>query len=315
MYTPIQKICEAENNISIYMKREDLLPFSFGGNKVRIATELYNDMIQKEMNCMIGYGNSRSNMCRTIANICCREQVPCHIISPADDNGERINTNNSVLVEASGAVIHKCYKSNVKETVSRIIDECTKDGLKPYYMYGNADGSGNETVLSKAYIDVYHEITEQEIELNISFDYIFLACGTGMTQSGLVIGDQIYEGGKKIIGISVARQADAEKKVIKNYVKSYADLYNMDDSVKNIFVTDNYLCGGYGEYSQELLNVIRYVYFNYGIALDTTYTGKAYWGMIDFIKKNGIADKNVLFIHTGGLPIFFDKFNEIFGGK
>jgi len=315
MYTPIYKICELENNTLIYMKREDLLPFSFGGNKVRIATELYNDMIKNKMNCMIGYGNSHSNMCRTIANICYRGGVSCHIISPADDDGKRIKTNNSMLVETSGAIIHKCYKSNVKETVLKTINECIRNGLKPYYMYGNADGSGNERILSKAYIDVYYEILKQEMQLNLSFDYIFLACGTGMTQSGLVIGNQIYNGDKKIIGISVARQADVEKKVIENYVKCYADSYNTDVSARNIFVTDEYLCGGYGKYSKELSTVIKNMYFNYGIALEPTYTGKAYWGMIDFIKKNKITDKKILFIHTGGLPIFFDKMNEIFGGK
>lgn len=32
-----------DNNL-IFVKREDLLPFSFGGNKVRIALEFINDM-------------------------------------------------------------------------------------------------------------------------------------------------------------------------------------------------------------------------------------------------------------------------------
>lgn len=315
MYTLIQKICELENNISVYMKREDLLPFSFGGNKARIAVELYNDMVKKGMDCMIGYGNLCSNMCRTIANICSGGGIACHIISPADDDGRRVNANNGMLAEACGAVIHKCYKSNVKETVLDVIDECRRSGLKPYYMYGNADGSGNETVLSKAYIDVYREIVMQESQLNTNFDYIFLACGTGMTQSGLVIGNQIYGGNKKIIGISVARQADAERKVIEHYVRRYAGLHSKEISFEKIIVTDEYLCGGYGKYSEELVSMIKHVYFNYGIALDVTYTGKAYLGMIDYIRKNEIINKNVLFIHTGGLPIFFDKIDEIFGGK
>lgn len=41
--TPVVQIPD-ENN-SIYVKRDDLLPFSFGGNKVRIALEFINDMI------------------------------------------------------------------------------------------------------------------------------------------------------------------------------------------------------------------------------------------------------------------------------
>ncbi len=43
-----------------------------------------------------------------------------------------------------------------------------------------------------------------------------------------------------------------------------------------------------------------------GIPLDTTYTGKAFWGgMKEYIKKNKVAGENILFIHTGGTPLFF----------
>ena len=46
MYTPIHRLNIKSNN-AIYVKREDLLPFSFGGNKVRIAQELFFDMKEK----------------------------------------------------------------------------------------------------------------------------------------------------------------------------------------------------------------------------------------------------------------------------
>jgi D-cysteine desulfhydrase len=44
----------------------------------------------------------------------------------------------------------------------------------------------------------------------------------------------------------------------------------------------------------------------HGIPLDSTYTGKAFWGMMQYIKKEQIKEKNILFIHTGGTPLFFD---------
>ena len=42
--TPIQKSGLRVNNCNIYIKRDDLIPYSFGGNKVRIAFEFYNDL-------------------------------------------------------------------------------------------------------------------------------------------------------------------------------------------------------------------------------------------------------------------------------
>ena len=65
MDTPIQRLdFPNERNVRLYCKREDLLPFSLGGNKVRIGRAFFKDMMEKGKDCMIVYGNSRSNLCR-----------------------------------------------------------------------------------------------------------------------------------------------------------------------------------------------------------------------------------------------------------
>jgi D-cysteine desulfhydrase len=50
---------------------------------------------------------------------------------------------------------------------------------------------------------------------------------------------------------------------------------------------------------------------NHGIPMDSTYTAKAYTGMMDYIEKQEIKNKNILFIHTGGTPLFFDDFGRL----
>ena len=50
-----------QDKASIYIKREDLLPFSFGGNKVRIAAELFEDARKKGCEYMISYGPTAPN--------------------------------------------------------------------------------------------------------------------------------------------------------------------------------------------------------------------------------------------------------------
>lgn len=91
--TPVIQIPDEKN--SIYIKRDDLFPFSFGGNKVRIALEFINDMKKQGKDCIVGYGNARSNLSRALANLCYQFKIPCHIISPADEDGTRIDTYNS----------------------------------------------------------------------------------------------------------------------------------------------------------------------------------------------------------------------------
>ena len=306
MKTIIQKINDYSNNI--FIKREDLLPFSFGGNKVRIAQEYFDDMEQKGGNCIIGYGNARSNLCRVIANLSYMKGNACHIISPADDNGDRLNTNNSFIINACKAVLHACNKTDVAETVEKVLADCKEQGYKPYYIYGDKYGKGNDAVPVRAYAKIYYEIFKQAKSFGIRFDYIFLSTGTGMTQAGLIAGQSIYGGVEKRIGISVARTAKQEINVINNYLDAYCkEVEIKKPSRKNIYLQDQYLCGGYGKYDKNISNTINKAMKEIGIPLDPTYTGKGYYGMTRYLKENNIRNKNILFIHTGGVPLFFDN--------
>ena len=77
-------------------------------------------------------------------------------------------------------------------------------------------------------------------------------------------------------------------------------------SPRSIHVVDDYRCGGYGKSCVEETNLISDVLKKYGIPLDPTYTGKAFWGMLKYIQSKEIKNSNVLFIHTGGTPAFYD---------
>lgn len=84
--TPIQKLeFPNDRGVRLYCKREDLLPFSLGGNKVRIGRAFFQDMQEKNKDCMIIYGNSRSNLCRVLANLCCAEKIPCYMICSSEE--------------------------------------------------------------------------------------------------------------------------------------------------------------------------------------------------------------------------------------
>lgn len=307
--TPITEIKHRISSAHIYVKRDDLLPFSFGGNKVRIAKEFYTDMEQQGKNCMIGYGSSKSNLNRVLANMSylCRE---CHIISPLEADGTYKATANSKMVKECGAIIHTCEKNNVAKKVKEVIDECTQKGLQPYYIYGDEYGQGNKITPVRAYAEVYREICEQKEKMKLEFEHIFLATGTGMTQAGLIAGRQLEAGKEQITGISIAREKSIERQVIADYVNAYLGSKGKDIETKEVIVNDNYLCGGYSKYDEKIVNVIKYIFRNEGIPLDTTYTGKAFNGMLDIVSKEKI-NGNVLFIHTGGTPLFLDNVGMI----
>ena len=221
-FTPIQKLPDLYGS-RLFMKREDLLPFSFGGNKVRIAEAFFADMERKGANCMVGYGNARSNLSRALSAMARAKSVPCHIISPDDEDGSRTETFNSRLVKACGAVLTPCPKDRVRETVEAVLARCREAGLEPYYIYGNAEGKGNEAVPAAAYVQAAEEIAAQEKQLGLSFDRIYLASGTGMTQAGLMIGAALLGRPWTVTGISIARPAGRCREVIQKRIEAYEE--------------------------------------------------------------------------------------------
>ncbi|MDE5597392.1 MAG: 1-aminocyclopropane-1-carboxylate deaminase, partial [Lachnospiraceae bacterium] len=136
--------------------------------------------------------------------------------------------------------------------------------------------------------------------------------GTGATQAGLVCG-KLLSGDKKrkIVGISIAREEERGRNVVKDSIKEYlGERFETLYTEAALFFTDAYRCGGYGNYTEEVKETIDDVMNREGIPMDTTYVGKAFCGMLDFIKEQNIKDKKILFIHTGGCPLFFDKLAE-----
>lgn len=300
--TVIQRL-DIDLGNKVYIKRDDLFPFSFGGNKARKALLFFNDIKKQQCDAVVTYGSSSSNHCRVIANLATKNNIKCFIISPESNDKD---TYNKKMMKLFNAEIINCALNNVKETIDGTLEMLKDKGFKPYFI----PGGGHGNIGTQAYVDCYQEIKEYEKENNINFKYIFHASGTGTTQAGLVCGTLINRDDKKVIGISIARKLENGRKVVVESISDYLKHTNIQfneeevDSATNF--TDKYICDGYGTYNTEIDSAIKKLLIECGIPLDRTYTGKAFSGMCQYLKEHNIENENVLFIHTGGTPLFFD---------
>lgn len=303
--TPIVSLSGNYTDNQLYMKRDDMLPFSFGGNKVRKAAEFYKEILKNKSDVVVTYGSYSSNHCRIIANMAAAMGIHCHIISPEENRKVLYNTR---LMELFDAAIETCPVAKVSETIEKRLEAYKKEGKMPYFIAGG--GHGN--LGTESYVKAYKEILRQEEEKCVYYDYIFHASGTGTTQAGLVCGKLLAKDMKRtIVGISIARNVDRGRAVIKDSIKDY-----LGENYKSLYVEealifiDEYCCGGYGSYTTDIKNTIDDVMKKDGIPMDTTYVGKAFHGMLQYIDKEHIVGKKILFIHTGGTPLFFDYMNN-----
>ena len=311
--TPVQEMGALLGN-RLYCKREDLLPFSFGGNKVRFADAYLRDMEKKGGNAMILYGGYHSNLCRILASACSRRGIPCVMVHNVDDEDTSLQSFNRDMIQPLILREYPCHKGEIAGAVQQAMDDFEAEGHRPYYIHGNIYGEGNVTVPMEAYVYAYRELLLQEKEMGKHFSYVFLGCSTGTTQAGLLAGQLLYGGDRQIVGISVTRNRDRAEEVIRSDLSEYARKHGVTydrDPQTLIRVEDRYLAGGYGCHDREIEQVIQSALREYSLPLDPTYTGKAFRGMCGYLSEQQIRDEYILFIHTGGLPLFFDHLAEI----
>ena len=95
--------------------------------------------------------------------------------------------------------------------------------------------------------------------------------------------------------------------MIKDSIKEYlGERFEFLYEEEALIFTDRYRMGGYGNYNEEITDMIELVMKKDGIPMDTTYVGKAFYGMCRYLEEEAVKNKRVLFIHTGGTPLYFD---------
>ena len=228
--------------------------------------------------------------------------VLCYIISPKE---EQETTFNSQMMRMFGAEITVVSVDDVHKTIEDKIKQLMIEGKRPYFI----EGGGHGNLGTEAYFQCYQEIRKQEKEMGVFFDYIFLASGTGTTQAGLVCGKLVYHDNRKIVGISIARKNPRGRSVVKDSIVSYLNNRIPSNHIEESLIFLDDYTEGYGQKDIKVDITINEMLKTFGIPLDATYTGKAFWGMDSYLTE--IFEKNILFLHTGGTPLFFDYLRGI----
>ena len=125
--------------------------------------------------------------------------------------------------------------------------------------------------------------------IDIPFDYICCAVGTGGTIAGII---SSLKENQKAIGFPVLKGGGFLKNEIEKLVHTNA----------NFELQTEYHFGGYAKKTDELMKFISDFKTNYNISLDFVYTGKMMFGVFDLIEKNYFEKgATIVAVHTGGV--------------
>ena len=288
------------NSRIILVVRDDLYPFIGGGSKARKAVAYEKFLKENGYNAVVTCGGIQSNHNRAMALMCARNGWKCHLCIQGSEERFIIEKGNALLDRLSGAVCEIIQPEDTAMAMDRAMETLRQEGFNPYYVIGG----GHNLPGGTCFVDAFIELKRQCDEMDYKPDYLFLASGTGSTQAGIVVGLDIAGWSDvKCIGISVARQKERGTQVIAEFANMLANHYGVEKDYSNeIFFNTDYLCGGYEMYTPEMEEFLLRATKEIGLIFDTTYSGKAFYGMMDMIEKNPqMQGKNIVFWHTGGL--------------
>lgn len=288
--SPVHTLNLLKNNCIFNIKRDDLLPFYLGGNKVRKNTFILNSL-NKKPDVIITNGGAESNHARVCALMASQLSIDCHLVLHGKRLGSTFFNGNSYFTDATDCKIEYVPADAIASTISR---------AEEFYNSQNKSvlvipGGGHSLEGAKAYVSAVEELESEP-------DFIVFASGTGATHAGILAGVKKRNWQTKVIGISIARQAERGIEAIDELYKPLCASESVHYDKSDILFMDNYIFGGYGKYDIELLTFLKKSVASTGVPFDPIYTGKALFGMTDLIEKRIIPESsNVLFWHTGGL--------------
>lgn len=288
----LQKICD------FVIFRDDLYPFLGGGNKGRKMDAIAVDIFNQNANALVTTGGIQSNHCRAVAVFSAQHGMACTLVLHGSKEAFYNQTGNAKIMRLSGAdIVFVDEATHIGNAMDSAMDKYRRQGLNPYYIWGG----GHTMEGGKAYIDAVDELDTYCKQNSWQPSHLFLASGTGSTQSGILAGLDKLDMDTRVVGISVGRKREQAETIVRDFYYELCRHYQIGCKNKPSVVLDDYLCGGYGSYNQDIQDLSDRSLKDYGFTLDTCYTAKAFYGMLDYLDSHNIDPKGVLFWHTGGV--------------
>ncbi len=280
--------------ITLVAKRDDAIPFGFGGNTVRKLQLVAARAVEGGADTLITCGGVQSNHARATAAVAAR--LGMRAILVANGAPQASPTANALLNRLLGAEVHyvatRAERAPAMEAAAALVRDA---GGRPFVI-----PLGASTALgAAAYAQAIGELVEQ---IGVP-DVIVHATSSGGTQAGLVAGCVLRDLRTRVIGISADDPSDAIRLEVRRVLGELEELLGVDRGLltnAEIEIDDRFVGDGYGIPTAASDEAATLCARSEGIFVDSTYTAKAAAALIARIRSRELAGGTVVFWHTGG---------------
>jgi len=298
--SPVQELTRLRQVLGggsrLLIKRDDSIPFGFGGNKVRKVALVAAHAIAEGADTLLSVGGVQSNSARVVAATAARTGLSCVLVL----NGARPDrvSSNVLLDHLLGAEVH--YVATREErapTMAAIAEELRRKGRKPYEIPLGASTPLGAVGFARA-------ITEM-VGQGVVPDVIVHSTSSGGTQAGLVAGCALHGIATRVLGISADDPAASIRGRVRAIIEGMTPYLGIDGATiadeRRIAIDDGFVGDGYGVPSDASREAVDLLARTEAIFVDHAYTAKALAGLIAHVRRGSFTPgSTVLFWHTGG---------------
>jgi 1-aminocyclopropane-1-carboxylate deaminase/D-cysteine desulfhydrase-like pyridoxal-dependent ACC family enzyme len=273
------------------MKRDDLLSFGLGGNKVRKMQAVAAEARAAGADMLITCGGLQSNHARVTAatGAALGMKVALVLNLPAGHHGPPpAPTGNTKLDRMFGAELHYVADRAARSPrMEELAADARAVGARPFVVPLGASTPTAELAAAP-----------------IRPDAIIHATSSGGTQTGLLAGTSLFGLKTRVIGVSADDPASALRTTIRGLLAGVAEKLGAKPSTvgadRDIEVDDTFVGAGYGIPTDASTAAIELVAQREGVVLDPVYGAKAMAALIAYIRSGRLgARETVLFWNTG----------------
>ena len=280
----------------LLVKRDDALPFGFGGNKVRKLDLVAARARSEGADTLLTIGGVQSNHARATAATAARLGLRCVLIL----SGARPDrsTGNMLLDGLLGAEIH--YVSSREERAPAMraaADRLRAQGRRPFEIPLGASTPLGAMAYARAVAELVAQVPAPDV--------IVHASSSGGTQAGLIAGGAVFDRPTRVLGISADDPAPVLQEVVAGLVSGIDAALGcagrLSAAAPPAEVDDSFVGEGYGIPTPASREALELAARTEALFLDQTYTAKAMAGLIARVRAGSFRpDQTVLFWHTGG---------------
>ncbi|HEV8401724.1 MAG TPA: pyridoxal-phosphate dependent enzyme [Candidatus Limnocylindrales bacterium] len=287
----------------LWIKREDLLPLAFGGNKLRNLEFLVGAALADDADTIVTTGRRWSNHARLTAAAGARAGLAVHLVlsgPPTDPPNPGVD-----LDELLGATVHQAATDDRAERTAlleRVVADLRAAGRRPAVIA--TGGVGVVGAIGQVLAGL--ELIDDAAARGVAFDEVVVPSATGGTQAGLLVG--LRTGGSPTIvrGVAVT-PADDLHRAVASLVVELAAVPGLATVIDTDVVIDATQLGdGYGRPSEAAAEATGLLARTEGILVDPIYTAKALAGLVAEVRAGRLDGRRVVFWHAGGTPGLFE---------